>query len=587
MPVNQIVSDTLISIEQHFRISAGPGAGKTHWLASHIQNVLQNSKRLGCNKKIACITYTNVAVDTILKRLNFVADRVEISTIHSFIYKNIVKPYVSFIAAEFELNVGQMDGHDDHLISRKKITEWITNHQNASRFTHPYNLNQLIKIEKNLEGVGNWLSSLHYKFNGDHLELAADNGHAYYYEGAERTNLGRAACLDKLAPGFVQYKKIFWRKGVLHHDDVLYFGYTLLKRFPFILSVLRAKFPYFFIDEFQDTTPVQAAILKLLGEHITIVGIIGDKAQSIFSFQGASSAHFEQFSLTNLESYFISDNRRSTNLILNVLNHIRKDITQRPVRNITGTKPVILVGNMESAYLEATRLSDSETITTLSWDNITANAMKRQLNSSLPSQDLIQGIINKDSSSDRRRIIVSCLKAVELARQKRFKEAIKEMERNFRTVKNKDELKKIAFGHLSLLLSKYDSYAGSPLLEFYSLVKLKLRPNITKLTRGVAIDFYQSHTYEQLAVCIKIDEDDSPNRTIHKSKGDEFENVLLILKKQLDLNFLLNPDLSVESHRLFYVAVSRAINRLFITVPELNAVSETRLNSLFDVAWVG
>lgn len=81
----QITSETIIeNIDQHFKINAGPGAGKTHWLINHIKNVLHNSTVLGKNKKIACITYTNNVVETILSRLGCCADKIEISTIHSF-----------------------------------------------------------------------------------------------------------------------------------------------------------------------------------------------------------------------------------------------------------------------------------------------------------------------------------------------------------------------------------------------------------------------------------------------------------------------------------------------------------------------
>lgn len=583
MSVKQIVSDSLIPIEQHFRISAGPGAGKTHWLVCHIKNVLQSSKRLGCYKKIACITYTNTAADTILKRLNFIADRVEVSTIHSFIYSNIIKPYISFIAEEYDFNVMKMDGHDDHVISRKRIGEWLAAHPNASRFTHPYTLNQMTRIENNIEALGNWLSSLSYVFNAGQLEIIADNSKAYYMDGAQRKYLGKTTCLDKLTPGLIEYKRLFWRKGILHHDDVLYFGYILLTKYPFLVTVLRAKYPYFFVDEFQDTSPIQAALLNLIGQNETIVGIIGDKAQSIYSFQGASPEHFTQFTLSNLENYLIADNRRSTNLIVNVLNHIRTDINQTPVRNVVGTLPVLFIGKTESVLIEAMGLSNSDSITTLSWDNITSNAMKRQLNSSLPTHDLISYIYSKDSNRDRSRIIISCINAVELAKQKRFKEAIKEMERNFRNIRNKDELKKTAFRHLFFLLSEYDNYRGCQLYDFYNLVRTNLRTDITNLTRGVAMQFYTTHTYEQLAVCVKIVEDNSPSRTIHKSKGDEFENVLVILKSQSRLGFILNPDLSKEEHRLFYVAVSRSRERLYIAVPDLDTSTESMLSNFFEI----
>src|SRR5699024_8433802 len=77
-----------------FKVSAGPGAGKTFWLTNHIKNVLKNSKRLGKTGKIACITYTNTAVEEIQTSLRGASgNRIFIGTIHSFLYANIVKPY--------------------------------------------------------------------------------------------------------------------------------------------------------------------------------------------------------------------------------------------------------------------------------------------------------------------------------------------------------------------------------------------------------------------------------------------------------------------------------------------------------------
>lgn len=82
----------LPDIERHFKITAGPGAGKTTWLAGregqigHIQHVINTSKRLGKVKKIGCITYTNIAAETISTKLkkNNVESFCDVSTIHSF-----------------------------------------------------------------------------------------------------------------------------------------------------------------------------------------------------------------------------------------------------------------------------------------------------------------------------------------------------------------------------------------------------------------------------------------------------------------------------------------------------------------------
>ena len=166
-----INSDTKIPIENHFRVAAGPGAGKTHWLVNHINNILQTST-VRTDKKIACITYTNIAVDTILCRLGSEANQVEVSTIHSFLYKHIVKPYCSFLSTDFELNVEKLDGHDDTIVSYRRTKEWIENHPKVSELKHPFSLNQLIKLPNNKKALMNWLGSLNYEFDdSDELKI--------------------------------------------------------------------------------------------------------------------------------------------------------------------------------------------------------------------------------------------------------------------------------------------------------------------------------------------------------------------------------------------------------------------------------
>jgi len=117
MPVEPVLlesSDAILEdIENHFKVVAGPGAGKTRWLCNHVRNVLSKSERLNKCRKIACITYTNVGVDAIIKRLGDSIDKVEVSTIHSFLYKHIVKPYIFLIKDEFRLDPAKIDGHDE------------------------------------------------------------------------------------------------------------------------------------------------------------------------------------------------------------------------------------------------------------------------------------------------------------------------------------------------------------------------------------------------------------------------------------------------------------------------------------------
>lgn len=582
MSITTINSEAIIDVEEHFRIFAGPGAGKTHWLVNHMRHLLQNSNRLGATKKVACITYTNVAVENIVKRLQFGAERIEVSTIHGFLYSNVVKPFIGNIADEFGFNVVKLDGHEEHRPSRGKIGQWIDEHPGAQKLRHPYTLNQLKTLPDYILGLANWLSTIDYKLSGNEIYISADNRQAYYFmPNGERRNFEAVACLNILSPELLSYKKLFWEKGILHHEDVLYFSYILLTRYPFIVEVLKTKYPYFFIDEFQDTSPIQAKILNLIGANGTITGIIGDEAQSIYSFQGADPAQFKDYQLEGLKDYRIIDNRRSTNEIVRVLNHVRRDMGQQPLRNVPGERCTLLIGNYRLASKYAKEIC-GENLTVLSWDNLTARELKTQMTADRPEKNLIEELSAIDNS-ERRNSLISCLRAVEFAKEKRFKDAMKEMQFNYLHVSNKKDRKAMALQGLSSLLSKYGKYKDQPFFEFYNLVRTEIRNNFPAATRGKAKEFYDNYTYQQLAVCLRIDDERSPSKTIHKSKGDEFDNVLVILKDETHCDFLVKQTLRLEVHRIFYVAVSRAKERLFISVPTLDAEKLQRIEYLFEV----
>lgn len=586
MSVTHISSDTLLDdIEQHFRVSAGPGAGKTYWLVEHIKNVLHNSNRLAKSKKIACITYTNIAVETILSRLGTSAENVEVSTIHSFLYKHIVKPYLSFISNEYEFNINEMDGHDEVQTYSGKIIEWIENHPSSNQLTHPYNINQLTRLPNNLNALTNWLESVKYKINSVSNEIIFSNerSEGYYLDGDTRRYLNRN-CLNILERDLIGYKKLYWHEGKLSHDDVLFFSYQLLSNFPFILSVLRAKFPYFFIDEFQDSNPIQVAILKLIGNEETIVGVIGDRAQSIYGFQGADPNQFHLFDLPNIIDYQISNNRRSSNEIINLLNILRNDIIQNPLRNHSSRQPTIIVGQMNIAFNRLQVVCGAEPIYTLSRQNIISNAMKIAIGGIGLNGKLFEELKKKDSNPRRHNFIISCIKSIEFARENKFKDSIKELEKTYKYLIDKHEIKKISLKTIILLLERYEEYKIGSLFEFAEIIRNNINNDISRVTGGGVKTFYDSHTYQQLALCVNVPEDLSRHKTIHKSKGDEFDNVLLVLKSESDLSFITNPNVNAnEEHRINYVAVSRARNKLFISVPTLNQNNRTLLKNKVQI----
>ena len=73
-------------------------------------------------------------------------------------------------------------------------------------------------------------------------------------------------------------------------------------------------------------------------------------------------------------------------------------------------------------------------------------------------------------------------------------------------------------------------------------------------------------------------------RTIHKAKGAQFPAVVIILEKEIDLEFIHSPELDFkEEHRIYYVAASRARDHMFFSVPELSSKVEGKVSSLVEV----
>lgn len=542
----EIKSDTLIDVNHHFRVSAGPGAGKTHWLALHVAHVLKDSERLGKMGKIACLSYTNVGADTLMGRLRDDRSRVLSCTIHSFLYGHIVKPYLHFIAKEEGFNIELLTGEDDRILSDYKTIDTVI------KAVKQYYAEQ--------EMVVNAIRAAKWKLTDDgSLKCTAIPPKKCCKHGY--------VLLDE---AYEIYKKLAWKKGYMHYDDVLYFSYKLITKYPFIGKTLAIQFPYVFVDEFQDTNPIQAKIIKTIGENGSTVGVIGDYAQSIYNFLGADPQEFVGFSLAGLKDYFISDNRRSTNEIVSLLNVIRKDFQQRPLRNEHGIKPVLLVGELMACYEDSVKLAGGE-VHTLSYRNIEANILKQRVNAN--TQD--SGLLNKiaDSNTDRKEFVATWIKAIEHARNKQFGAAFK-MLANV-GVSDLDAYKKVKEA-----LDDYDTYCDGPLLEFFNY--LYERWHITKIRENSnAHKFYSQYTYRQLSQCVGLQEDSSAQRTVHKAKGDEFENVLVVFTDEKALKVLLNPNIKGwEPDRVYYVAMSRARDRLFLTVPFLSPDTETAIKRL-------
>lgn len=567
-----------INTETNFKLYAGPGAGKTSFLINHINNVITTSKRLTKAKKIACITYTNIGVETILNKLDNAVNEIEVSTIHSFLYKHVIKPYLWVLSEEYSIALSDVDGHDEVIPTFTMLEEWTKDKVKNNKLTY----NILYNREISNTEIKKRLMSLQWSLQEDGYFILEQKGHPRLPIKEEFLN-------DYL----MEYKKVCWKRGKINHDDVLFLSYRILKSNKRILEILRAKFPYIFIDEFQDTNPIQSEIIKMIGKKETIIGVIGDYGQSIFEFQGANFQKFIDFELKDMKVYKIENNYRSTEQIIQILNHVRNEPNFKQIspKNRTGTKPQILIGNFFDSYKKALRISTDEQLCTLSYKNKTSNIMKRGYKGELNVKNINEPLFKGDY---RGWLITYTITSIEYGLQNKVKDAMKYMKQAYRRIKNFDDKK--ALENLIRLINCYDEYKNDSIKNFYNTYlfnhygvtsTIKITPKINNHN-----EYYNSVKYKELAVTVKINEDDSLHRTIHKAKGAEFDSVLLIIPQETDkfdenekLNFLLNPEIDkAEENRAYYVALSRAKNNLFINIPQLCENNRKKLKDIgFEV----
>ena len=120
------------------------------------------------------------------------------------------------------------------------------------------------------------------------------------------------------------YCKRCYKNGAMDFDDLLLKFYLLLKNHPESLSKYQRKFKYIMIDEYQDTNTAQYQIIKLLGAMHENVAVVGDDAQSIYSFRGATIENILQFQkdYEEVKVVMLEQNYRSSQSILHVANNV-------------------------------------------------------------------------------------------------------------------------------------------------------------------------------------------------------------------------------------------------------------------------
>lgn len=297
--LNEQQREAVLHVDGPIMIVAGAGSGKTKVLTTRIAHLLASGVDAF---NILSLTFTNKAAKEMKERIekilgNNEARNLYIGTFHS-VFARILRGEAYRLGYPNNFTIYDTD-------DAKNVVKTVINEMNLDdKHYKPGTVYNRISSAKNaLVGP---------------LEYAAD-----YAIQQEDTRSNRPA----IAQIYDAYVKRCFKNGAMDFDDLLLKFYELLKNFPEALSKYQRKFKYILIDEYQDTNPAQYEVIKLLGAMHENVCVVGDDAQSIYSFRGATIQNILQFQRDYEDARVVKleQNYRSTQSILEVANEVIKN----------------------------------------------------------------------------------------------------------------------------------------------------------------------------------------------------------------------------------------------------------------------
>ncbi len=243
---------------RNFLLSGGAGSGKTYSFVNVIRQAIAENP----TAKVACMTYTNAAVKEIEERVNH--KNLNVSTIHDFLWDSI---------KHFQKEL-------------KEALIALANNEEVTR----------ISIEE--------------------VNPVPENYYAVLPDG-------------------VQYKEfVRIREGIISHDELLIVANYLFEKYPKLSSIVKDKYKFIFIDEYQDTSK---AVVETFLTHFkkskrtNIIGFFGDAMQSIYEDGIGNLDDYKGDDAEKVNEIPKKQNRRNPQLVIDLANKLRTDgIIQEP-----------------------------------------------------------------------------------------------------------------------------------------------------------------------------------------------------------------------------------------------------------------
>lgn len=333
-----------------FRFNAGAGAGKTYALIESIKHVLKHKLKAlqNNNQHIVCVTYTNVAVKEIKERLGN-SDLVIVSTIHEMLWEilkahqpQLVECHYQKLVSELDVLNGELD-NPEH--PKLKVFTSLSEEDKEVFKSFAFNTKNIYYQNINAKAaVFRTAYSEHKEQIGEDNFKAWLKNYGNFKEVVKRLYKQKrySHCKEKIEKKDSEYRSVVYDstantdrldKMKFSHDTLLEYALVLVEKYPLLRRLIIDKYPYFLIDEYQDTSPV---VIKLINEvhkysleqeKKWLIAYFGDTAQSIYDTGVGAKISAIHPGLNEIDKIF---NRRSHSQIIQSINSVRNDnIKQR------------------------------------------------------------------------------------------------------------------------------------------------------------------------------------------------------------------------------------------------------------------
>lgn len=276
-------------------VIAGAGSGKTRVLTFRIANMLADGIH---PYSVLALTFTNKAAAEMKERIKTVvgerAKYLWMGTFHS-IFARILRAEADKLGYPSTFTI--YDTSDSRSVIKSIVKE--------------LNLDEQV-----------------YKVNEVHsrISLAKNNlvTPAVYANTSSLVTMDAANRRPRIADIYKKYMQKCYLSGAMDFDDLLLNTNVLFRDHPDVLAKYQDIFKYILVDEYQDTNMAQYLIVKKLSEQHGNLCVVGDDAQSIYSFRGAKIENILNFrnDYPNYKLFKLEQNYRSTQTIVNAANSI-------------------------------------------------------------------------------------------------------------------------------------------------------------------------------------------------------------------------------------------------------------------------